>query len=84
MVDILQPDRHHAQPCKRVLERECLDVVCQRQVRDHLGGVVTADRYTHALVDYREIDRTGLLGRVRLAHLPMHTRGCKNGVFAGM
>jgi integrase len=27
--------------------------------------VVTADRYTHALVDYREVDRANLLGRAR-------------------
>jgi integrase len=27
--------------------------------------LVTADRYTHALVDYRELDRAKLLGRVR-------------------
>jgi integrase len=30
--------------------------------------LVTADRYTHALVDYREIDRTKLLKRVGDAH----------------
>ncbi len=28
--------------------------------------IVTADRYTHALIDYREIDRAKLLGRARM------------------
>ena len=45
---------------------------------------VTADRYTHALVDYREVDRTGLLERVRLTHTPMPTRMQKNGSIAGV
>lgn len=45
--------------------------------------IVTADRYTHALLDYREIDRTGLLERVRLAPTPMHTHDSRNGGFAG-
>jgi len=44
--------------------------------------IVTADRYTHALVDYREIDRTGLLERVRLAPTPLHTYASRNGRFA--
>jgi integrase len=45
--------------------------------------IVTADRYTHALVDYREIDRTGLLERVHLAHTRLHTNNVKNEAFAG-
>jgi integrase len=45
--------------------------------------IVTADRYTHALVDYREIDRTGLLERVRLAPTQLHTCESRNGGFAG-
>jgi integrase len=35
--------------------------------------LVTADRYTHALVDYREIDRAKLLERARTVHTPVHT-----------
>jgi integrase len=35
------------------------DLVGQR------SKLVTAERYTHALVDYREVNRTKLLGRVR-------------------
>jgi hypothetical protein len=32
--------------------------------------LVTADRCTHALVDYREVDRTKLLTRVHAVHSP--------------
>jgi integrase len=35
--------------------------------------LVTADRYTHALVDYREIDRAKLLERARTVHTTVHT-----------
>ena len=44
---------------------------------------VTADRYTHAMLDYGEIDRQKLLERVRTAHTPVHTPGAKNGALAG-
>ena len=43
---------------------------------------VTADRYTHAMLDYGEIDRTKLLERVRAAHTPMHTPEAANAAFA--
>ena len=33
--------------------------------------VVTADRYSHALVDYREIERAKLLERIRPGGLPI-------------
>jgi integrase len=46
--------------------------------------LVTADRYTHALVDYREIDRTALLERVRPALTLLHTRESRNGGFGGV
>jgi len=36
---------------------------------------VTADRYTHAMMDYREIDRRKLLTRLRLAARDASTRG---------
>jgi hypothetical protein len=42
----------------------------------------TADTYTHVLMDYREIDRTKLLGRVRTAHTPVHTSDAENSAFA--
>jgi hypothetical protein len=35
--------------------------------------LITADRYTHALVDYREIDRRKLLERVRSVRTPVRT-----------
>lgn len=44
---------------------------------------VTADRYTHAMLDYGEIDRPKLLGRVRVTHTPMHTPHAGNTPFAG-
>src|SRR4249920_3761963 len=43
----------------------------------------TADTYTHVLMDYREIDRAKLLGRVRTVHTPVHTRTLENPAFAG-
>jgi hypothetical protein len=33
----------------------------------------TADTYTHVLMDYREINRSELLKRVRTTHRPVHT-----------
>jgi integrase len=45
--------------------------------------IVTADRYTHALVDYREIDRANLLERVRAVHTPVHTPEPGNAALAG-
>ena len=44
---------------------------------------VTADTYTHALFDYREIDRPKLLDRARVTHTPLHTQDVTNEVFAG-
>jgi integrase len=44
---------------------------------------VTADRYTHAMLDYVEIDRPKLLGRVRVTHTPVHTPHAGNTPFAG-
>jgi integrase len=45
--------------------------------------VVTADRYSHALVDYREIDRGKALERVRRAHV-VRTSEDENASFAGV
>lgn len=44
---------------------------------------VTADTYSHALFDYREIDRAKLLKRVRMVHPSVHPSGSKNFDFAG-
>jgi integrase len=44
---------------------------------------VTADTYTHAMLDYREIDRPKLLDRVRMTHTQLHTQDAKNRLFAG-
>lgn len=44
---------------------------------------VTADRYTHAMLDYGEIDRARLLGCVRVTHTPVHTRDTENVSYAG-
>jgi integrase len=43
----------------------------------------TADTYTHVLMDYREVDRSNLLGRVRTVHSPVLPREAKNSAFAG-
>ena len=42
----------------------------------------TADTYSHVLMDYREIDRSELLARVRTTHPRMHTPGAENVSFA--
>jgi integrase len=44
---------------------------------------VTADRYTHAMMDYREIQRPELLRRARIAHTPLHTRDAETVTIAG-
>jgi len=44
---------------------------------------VTADRYTHALVDYREIDRASLLERVRAVLHPVPTTAPTKTLVAG-
>jgi integrase len=44
---------------------------------------VTADRYTHALMDYREIDRARLLERVRTVQTPVQTSDARTSAFAG-
>lgn len=44
---------------------------------------VTADTYSHALFDYREIDRAKLLERARIAHTPLNPPTGENGLFAG-
>ena len=45
--------------------------------------IVTADRYTHALLDYAEVDRAKLLGRVRTVQSPVLSRKAENPLFAG-
>ena len=45
--------------------------------------LVTADRYTHALVDYREIDRPKLLARVRAEQTAVQTLRDEYQSFAG-
>jgi len=45
--------------------------------------IVTADRYTHALIDYREIDRAKLLGRARMVQTPVQTSDPRNRPLAG-
>jgi integrase len=46
--------------------------------------VVTADRYTHALVDYREVDRAKLLKRVRTVRSPVGSLPLESAPFAGV
>jgi integrase len=43
----------------------------------------TADTYTHVLMDYRELDRAKLLGRVRTMQPPLHTSEVENPSLAG-
>lgn len=43
---------------------------------------VTADRYTHAMLEYSEIDLSKLLDRARKAHPLMHQLDVKNSPFA--
>lgn len=44
---------------------------------------VTANTYSHVIMDYSEIDRAKLLERVRVVHTPVQTSGATNGSFAG-
>ena len=44
---------------------------------------VTADRYTHVLMDYREVDRAKLLERARAVPTPVPTSGDRSPAFAG-
>lgn len=44
--------------------------------------IVTADRYTHALIDYREVDRAKLLARVHAAPTPVPTQDAEDAAFA--
>jgi integrase len=55
------------------------------EIGDRVGQrsrIVTADRYTHALVDYRELDRGKLLARVRGVQTPVQTSDAERGAFA--
>lgn len=45
--------------------------------------IVTADRYTHALVDYCEVDRAKLLGRARTAPPSVPPSDAETASFAG-
>lgn len=45
--------------------------------------LVTADTYTHAIIDSREVDRAGLLARVRDVQAPVRTRVTELLAFAG-
>ena len=45
--------------------------------------LVTAERYTHALIDYREVDRAKLLERVRAVPTPVPTPAAADAAFAG-
>jgi integrase len=56
------------------------------EIGEHVGQrsrVVTADTYTHALIDNREIDRTGLLERARGVYSPVHTPETETPELAG-
>ena len=56
------------------------------EIGDRVGQrsrLVTADRYTHALVDYRELDRAKLLARVRAVQTPVQTSPPEEAPFAG-
>jgi integrase len=44
---------------------------------------VTADTYSHALFDYREIDRAKLLKRVRAVHPSVYPSEAETASFAG-
>jgi integrase len=48
------------------------------EIGDRVGQrsrLVTADRYTHALVDYQELDRAKMLKNVRTVQPQVHTQG---------
>jgi integrase len=44
----------------------------------------TADTYSHVLMDYRELNRSTLLERARIAHTPVHTPVAETASLAGM
>ena len=45
--------------------------------------LVTADTYSHALIDVREVDRAKLLERARAVRTPVHTSESKTDRLAG-
>jgi hypothetical protein len=62
------------------------DGVSWAEIGDRVGQrsrLVTADTYTHALLDYREIDRAELLGRVRAVPPPCPPHQCKVALLQG-
>jgi integrase len=55
--------------------------ICERV--GQRSRVVMADRYSHALVDEREVDRAKMLERVRLVQTPVQTSRAGTPAFAG-
>jgi len=56
------------------------------EIGDRVGQrsrIVTADRYSHALIDYSEINRAKLLGRVRTVPSPVRASELETAPFAG-
>jgi hypothetical protein len=45
---------------------------------------MTADIYSHVLMDYREIDLPKLLERVRAVRTPMHATEAANAAFTAV
>jgi hypothetical protein len=55
------------------------------ETREQVGQrsrIVTADRYTHALLDYGEVDRAKLLKRARMVAAPVPPSRIENPSFA--
>ena len=56
------------------------------EIGDRVGQrskLATADTYSHALIDSREVDRARLVAHVRGVHTPVRTSGVKESCFTG-
>jgi integrase len=66
-----------------LLHRQGVDWATIGAMVGQRSKLVTADRYTHALGDAREIDRPKLLARARTVSPPVPTLDTENAVLAG-
>lgn len=73
-----EPDaEHQVTPLELFFDLTFVFAMTQRNLS------VTADRYTHVMMDYREIDRAKLLERVRTAPPSVHTSTQEGSAIAG-
>jgi integrase len=75
----------HALRHRRVslLHRQGVSWATIGELVGHRSKLVTADTYSHALIDAREVDRAKLLGRARTVPSPVPPSAEETAVFAG-